>query len=112
LDDDPFALALLGQSYARVGRRDEANKILTQLNQEGKARYVDAYGIGLVFLGLGDKNRAMDELERAYRENDGGDIYNIRIDPMLDDLRGNPRFEVLAEKIIPAREFKSQTASK
>jgi TolB-like protein/Tfp pilus assembly protein PilF len=112
LDDDPFALALLGQSYARVGRRDEANKILAQLNQEAKARYVDAYGIGLVFLGMGDKNRAMDELERAYRENDGGDIYNIRIDPMLDDLRGNPRFEVLAEKIIPAREFKSQTASK
>jgi TolB-like protein/Tfp pilus assembly protein PilF len=105
LDDDPFALALLGQSYARVGRRDEANKILTQLNQEGKARYVDAYGIGLVFLGLGDKNRAMDELERAYRENDGGDVYNIRIDPMLDDLRGDPRFEALAEKIVSAREF-------
>jgi hypothetical protein len=47
----------------------------------------------------------MDELERAYRENDGGDIYNIKIDPMLDDLRGDPRFEALAEKIIPAREF-------
>jgi TolB-like protein/Tfp pilus assembly protein PilF len=105
LDDDPFALALLGQSYARTGRRDEANKILTQLNQEAKTRYVDAYGVGLVFLGLGDKNHAMDELERAYRENDGGDIYNIRIDPMLDDLRGDPRFEALAEKIVPAREF-------
>ncbi|MFZ3377671.1 MAG: tetratricopeptide repeat protein [Chthoniobacterales bacterium] len=105
LDDDPFALALLGQSYARAGRRDEANKILTQLNQEAKTRYVDAYGVGLVFLGLGDKSHAMDELERAYRENDGGDIYNIKIDPMLDDLRGNPRFEALSEKIIPAKEF-------
>jgi hypothetical protein len=31
---------------------------------------------------------------------------------MLDDLRGDPRFEALAEKIIPAREFKSQTAAK
>ena len=112
LDDDPFALALLGQAYARSGQRDEANKILTQLNQEAKTRYVDAYGIGLVFLGLGDKSHAMDELERAYRENDGGDVYNIRIDPMLDDLRGDPRFEALSEKIIPAREFKSQTASK
>jgi TolB-like protein/Tfp pilus assembly protein PilF len=109
LDDDPFVLALLGQAYARAGQRDEANKILAQLNQEAKARYVDAYGVGLVFLGMGDKNRAMEELERAYRENDGGDIYNIRIDPMLDDLRDNPRFEALAEKIIPAREFgKSQ----
>ena len=112
LDDDPFVLALLGQAYARAGQRDEANKILAQLNQEAKARYVSAYGVGLVFLGLGDKNRAMNELERAYRENDGGNIYNIRIDPMLDDLRGDPRFEALAEKIVPAREFAGAAAAK
>ena len=112
LDEDPFALALLGQAHARAGQRDEANKILTQLNHEAKARYVSAYGVGLVFLGLGDKNRAIEELERAYRENDGGNVYNIKIDPMLDDLRGTPRFEELAEKIVPAREFKSQTAAK
>jgi TolB-like protein/Tfp pilus assembly protein PilF len=112
LDDDPFVLALLGQAYARAGQRDEANQILAQLNQEAKARYVSAYGVGLVFLGLGDKNRAMNELERAYRENDGGNIYNIRIDPMLDDLRGDPRFEALAEKIVPAREFAGAAAAK
>jgi TolB-like protein/Tfp pilus assembly protein PilF len=112
LDDDPFALALLGQAYARSGQRDEAQKILARLNEEAKSRYVAAYGIGVVFLGMGDKNHAMDELERAYRENDGNDIYNIRVDPLLDDLRGDPRFEALAEKIIPQREFKSQTASK
>ena len=112
LDDDPFALALLGQAYARAGQRDEANKILVRLNEAAKTRYVGAYGIGLVYLGLGDKKRAMDELERAYRENDGNDIYNIRVDPLLDDLRDNPRFEALAEKIVPAHEFKSQTASK
>ena len=105
LDDDPFALALLSQAYARAGRRDEANKILSQLSQETKERYVAAYGVGLVFLGMGDKTRAMDELERAYREGDGVDVYNIKIDPMLDDLRGDPRFEALAEKIVPAREF-------
>jgi TolB-like protein/Tfp pilus assembly protein PilF len=112
LDDDPFALALLGQAYARSGQLDDARKILARLNEEAKSRYVAAYGIGVVFLGMGDKNRAMDELERAYRENDGNDIYNIRVDPLLDDLRGDPRFEALAEKIIPQREFKSQTASK
>jgi TolB-like protein len=112
VNDDPFVLALLGQAYARVGQQAEANKILAQLNQEAKSRYVGAYGVGLIFLGLGDKNRAMDELERAHRENDGNDIYNIRIDPMLDDLRGDPRFEALAEKIVPASQFKSTTASK
>jgi TolB-like protein/Tfp pilus assembly protein PilF len=112
LDDDPFALALLGQAYARSGQTDDAKKILARLNEEAKSRYVGAYGIGVVFLGMDDKNHAMDELERAYRENDGNDIYNIRVDPLLDDLRGDPRFEALAEKIIPAREFKGVTASK
>jgi len=105
LDDDPFALALLGQAYARSGQLDDARKILARLNEQAKSRYVAAYGIAAVYLGLGDKNRAMDELERAYRENDGNDIYNIRVDPLLGDLRGDPRFEALAEKIIPAKEF-------
>ena len=112
LDDDPFALAMLGQAFARSGQRDEANKILTRLGEETKSRYVAAYGIGMVYLGLGDKNRSMDELERAYHENDGNDIYNIRVDPLLDDLRGDPRFEALAEKIVPAHEFRGATASK
>src|ERR1700730_656941 len=105
LDDDPFALALLGQAYARSGQSDDAKKILARLNEEAKSRYVGAYGVGAVFLGMGDKSHAMDELERAYRENDGNDIYNIRVDPLLDDLRGDPRFEALAERIVPAREF-------
>jgi hypothetical protein len=47
----------------------------------------------------------MDELERAYREGAGNDIFTIKIDPVLDDLRGEPRFDALAEKIVPAREF-------
>jgi len=112
LDDDPFALALLGQAYARSGQSDDAKKILARLNEEMKSRYVAAYGIAVVFLGMGDKNHAMDELERAYRENDGNDIYNIRVDPLLDDLRGDPRFEALAQKIVPASEFKSAAVSK
>ena len=64
-------------------------------------------------LGLGDKEEAIDALERAYRNGEGDDIYIIRVDPFLDDLRGHPRFEALAEKIIPAREFaKAATSSK
>jgi tetratricopeptide (TPR) repeat protein len=105
LDDDPFALALLGQAYARSGQSDDAKKILARLNEQAKSRYVAAYGIAVVFHGSGDKSHAMDQLERAYRENDGNDIYNIRVDPLLDDLRGDPRFEALAEKIVPMREF-------
>jgi TolB-like protein/Tfp pilus assembly protein PilF len=113
LDDDPEALAYLGQAYARAGQRDEAQKILARLMEEAKSRYVSGYSMALMFMGLGDKEQAIDALERAYREGAGNDLFTIRVDPMLDDLRGQPRFEALAEKILPAREFGTRpTASK
>jgi TolB-like protein/tetratricopeptide (TPR) repeat protein len=105
LDDDPEALAYLGQAYARAGQRDEAQKILAHLREGAKSRYVSGYSMALMFMGLGDKEQAIDALERAYREGAGNDLFTIRVDPMLDDLRGEPRFEALAEKILPAREF-------
>jgi TolB-like protein/tetratricopeptide (TPR) repeat protein len=100
LDDDPFALALLGQAYARGGQRDEAQKILARLTEEAKSRYVSAYSVALMFIGLGDKEQAIDALERALREGAGNDIISIKVDPILDDLRGQPRFEALAQKIL------------
>jgi tetratricopeptide (TPR) repeat protein len=107
LDDDPEALAYLGQAYARAGQRDEAQKILARLTEEAKSRYVSGYSMALMFMGLGDKGQAIDALERAYREGAGNDLFTIRVDPMLDDLRGQPRFEALAEKIVPARELRT-----
>ena len=105
LNDDPLALALLGQAYARAGQRDEAQKILARLTEAAKSRYVSQYGFALVLIGLGDKEGAIDALERAYRNGEGADICIIRVDPFVDDLRGYPRFEALAEKILPAREL-------
>jgi eukaryotic-like serine/threonine-protein kinase len=98
LSDDPSVLALLGQAYARAGQRDEAQKILVRLNEEAQSRYVQAYCFVLMHLALGDKERAIDEMERAYRERDAN-VAQIGTDPMLDDLRGNPRFEALVQKI-------------
>ena len=101
LNDDPENLAYLGQAYARAGRQDEAQNILARLRQEAKTRYVSAYDFAVLLLALGEKDRAMDELERAYREGSGNDIFTIKIDPILDDLRGEPRFEALVQKIFP-----------
>ncbi|HEV3148512.1 MAG TPA: tetratricopeptide repeat protein [Chthoniobacterales bacterium] len=99
LNDDPIALALLGQAHARAGQRDEAQKILARLTQEAKSRYVSGYSFALVLTGLGDKEGAIVALERAYRNGEGNDIYVIKVDPLLDDLRGQPRFEALVQKI-------------
>ncbi len=105
LNDDPLALAFLGQAYARAGQKAEAQEILGRLTEESKSRYVSGYSLALVRLGLGDKEGAIDALEQAYHNGEGADIYIIRVDPFMDDLRGHPRFEALAEKIVPAREF-------
>ena len=105
LNDDPLALAFLGQAYARAGQKAEAQEILGRLTEESKSRYVSGYSLALVRLGLGDKEGAIDALEQAYHNGEGADIYIIRVDPFMDELRGHPRFEALAEKIVPAREF-------
>jgi predicted Zn-dependent protease len=91
---------LLGQAYARAGQREEAQKILARLSEEAKSRYVHAYSFALMYLALGDKERAIDEIERAYRERAAGDVSQIKVDPMLDDLRANPRFEALVQKVF------------
>jgi TolB-like protein/tetratricopeptide (TPR) repeat protein len=111
LNDDPFVLALLGHAYAS-GNKTEALKILEQLKELSKQRYVSAYSFALVYLGLGDREQALNWLEQSYRDRAGSDIGYIRVDPLVDPLRGDPRFEALAEKIVPAREFKSTATLK
>jgi hypothetical protein len=49
---------------------------------------------------LSDKERAIDELERAYREGAGNYLFLVKVDPLLDPLRGDPRFEALVQKVV------------
>src|SRR5262249_44835749 len=112
LNDDSGPLAFLGQAYARAGQRDQAEKILARIADQAKSRYVEAYSFALVFTAIGDKQHAIDELERSYLERAGSEVSFIRVDPLLDDLRHDAGFEALAEKIVPASEFRGATASK
>jgi TolB-like protein/Flp pilus assembly protein TadD len=105
-NDDPFVLALLGNAYARSGNKAEALKIVEQLKELSKQRYVNAYSFVVVCLGLGDKEQALRWLEQSYEDRAGSDVGWIRVDSLLDPLRGDPRFEAIAEKIVPAREFR------
>ena len=87
-------------AYADIGKRDEASKLLAQLDQVATRRYVGAYNYALVHVGLGEKEKAIDDLERAYRERSDPHIVNLKFDPMLDPLRGDPRFEALVQKVF------------
>jgi TolB-like protein/Flp pilus assembly protein TadD/class 3 adenylate cyclase len=112
LDDDPWVLGLLGHAYASSGNKTEALKILDQLKELSTQRYVSAYSFAILYLGLGEKQEALRWLEQSYQDRAGSDIAWIRVYSLLDPLRGDPRFEALAEKIVPAREFSRGTTSK
>jgi TolB-like protein len=109
LDSDPFPLALLGHAQALAGNRVDALKILQQL--AASSRYAPDYSVGLVYLGLGDKSQAMDWLEKSFAKRQP-DLNTLRFDPLLKPLHGDPRFEALAEKILPARELAALRNSK
>ena len=101
-NNDPFSFAILGQAYARQGKTDEAQKILARLREQAKSKYVSPYAFAVVLTALGDKAHAIDELEHGY-DDTGFYISLIKVDPLFDDLRGDPRFEALVQKIISPR---------
>ncbi len=98
LNNDPYSLAMLGQAYARKGEMDEARKVLTRLREQAKSQYVSPYAFAVVLTALGDKAHAIDELEHGY-DDTGFYISLIKVDPLFDDLRGDPRFDALVRKI-------------
>jgi TolB-like protein/Flp pilus assembly protein TadD len=95
----PEPIALSGQLAAIMGRPEEARQALTALDEMEKHRYVDFFWRALLYLSLGDKDRALQFLEQSYANREGYEIGLIKVDPMLDSLRGEPRFEALVKKV-------------
>lgn len=96
------AMALLSYIYGRQGQREKALELLDKIKRlEERQNIVWAYGYSMIQIGLGDQEAAIDWLERSYQAKDTGAISCIKVDPILDPLRGNPRFKALMDKIIP-----------
>jgi hypothetical protein len=87
-----------------MGRPEEARRALTALDEMEKHRYVDVFWRGLIYLSLGDNVRALQTLEQSYVNREGYEIGLIKVDPMLDSLRGEPRFQALVKKVTSLKE--------
>ena len=94
----PLILAALGYAQAMAGNRRKAMDIARELETESKQEYVSAVDIGLIYVGLGDKDKALDWLEQAFRERSALLIY-LKVDPRLDALRSSHRFQDLVRNI-------------
>ena len=100
LSDDPVVLAFVAHAEATTGRQNEAREILARLTEAAKTRYVSPYAFAVIHLALGEKDQALDWLEKAARDHAGPQINLIKVDPYLDPLRGDPRFETLVSAIL------------
>jgi len=91
-------MADLGYTHGMSGRQNEARKILEKLKEESKRTFVSPYETALIYTGLGDKDQALSELERAF-EYLPWELVTIKVEPMLDSLRSDPRFRELERRI-------------
>jgi DNA-binding winged helix-turn-helix (wHTH) protein/tetratricopeptide (TPR) repeat protein len=90
-----YGLGSLGHIYARVGRRNDAQRILRSIAEHSSSSYISPYQMAIVYEGLNEKDKAIDELERAYAERSLSAPF-LRCDPRLDSLRAEPRFQEFA----------------
>jgi TolB-like protein/Flp pilus assembly protein TadD len=90
--------SFLGYAYAAAGRRDYALETLRELEEQSKHSYVPPYHLAIIHAGLGKKERALEWLERAF-ENHAVDLFTLKVEPMFDSLRSDPRFEDLLRRV-------------
>ena len=100
LNHDPYCISMLAQGYARNGQTDEARKLLAQLNEMAKSGEVPEYAFALIYTSLGDKDHAIAALEHGFAGGNKSYLFLLPGDPLLDDLRGDPRFEALVQKVV------------
>jgi TolB-like protein/Tfp pilus assembly protein PilF/class 3 adenylate cyclase len=100
LTDDPLILVLMAAARAQAGDNGAALRALTNLDNISQHREVLAYWRALLFLSLNNKGQAIHWLEQSFAERDGANIGWIKVDPVLDPLHGDPRFEALVQKVI------------
>jgi tetratricopeptide (TPR) repeat protein len=95
----PSATAALGYGYAVAGRKDEARRCLRELQELGKERYVSSYDVAVILTGLGENDQALVRLGEAYERRDGWLAFWFKVDPRLDPLRSDPRFQDLLRRV-------------
>lgn len=66
--------------------------------EHSQKKYVPPYEIGMVYLGLGQKDRAFEFFEKAFEERSGWMAY-LKVDPRLDPVRSDPRFADLLRRV-------------
>ena len=97
-NDAPIAISALGQAYALSGARKRAAAVLEQMHGKAGERYVSPYYVAGVHAALKDRAAALEWLERAFEERSHSLVF-LKVDPVMEPLRGEPEFAALVERV-------------
>jgi tetratricopeptide (TPR) repeat protein len=92
--------AVLGRSYALAGRRGEAEALLRELEGEKGDLRVSPYHLAILHALLGDHDRALERLQESLAGRDHWLVW-LKVDPILERLRADPRFDAVARAVGP-----------
>ena len=95
---DTRAKATLGHAYGVSGRREDALKVLEELQDISRKRYVSPYYIALVYVGLGDKQQAITWLQKAHEERQPY-LTLMKVEPVFDSLHSEPGFVAIERSV-------------
>ncbi len=101
LDSSPLIQAMRAHGYAVAGKRREAEKFSKEVKEVYRRSYLCAYEIALTHVALGEKDQAFEWLNRAI-EDRGDCIPYLGVDPRMDPIRSDPRFQKLLERVALA----------
>ena len=88
----------LAQIYAAAGRKDDAKKIIEKVETDIILTGNDYRGVALVYVELGDNDMAFEWLEKSFERHEES-LCSLKIDPKMDSLRSDPRFNIMLERI-------------
>jgi len=91
-------LSYLAYAYVMSGNLEKAHEVLGELDKLSEHVYVPKYYLAPIQAAMGDKDKAFESLESAYKERDA-DLIFLNVDPKFDVLRSDPRFEMMLKKI-------------
>ena len=100
--EEPYGLSLLAQACARSGLRDEAQRILSDLEERSRVKFVSGWSFAVIRLSLGDKDGAIAALQTAFDQH-APEILTLKHDPLMEDLHGDPRFEALVQRLLGSK---------
>ncbi|PYT19773.1 MAG: hypothetical protein DMG58_35545 [Acidobacteria bacterium] len=93
-----FALANIARTYALSGKPAEARQVLRELENSASHQYVPAMYIAAIYAALGEGDRSIRWIQKAYEERSDYMVY-LRTEPSVDRFRSDPRFQYLLKLI-------------